>query len=50
MATQLGQNVVHIYRQEVGPPPHKGPNPPNTRNPWAPNTINSLTDGSGGTT
>jgi hypothetical protein len=24
---------IYIYRQEVGPPPHIGPNPPNTHNP-----------------
>jgi hypothetical protein len=43
MAAQLGQGtIVHIYRQEVGPP-HKVPNLPNTHSPWAPITISSLT-------
>jgi hypothetical protein len=28
MAAQLAQMTrVHIYKEEVGPPPHKGPNP-----------------------
>jgi hypothetical protein len=41
---QLGQEIrVHIYRQGVVPTPRKGFNLPNTRCPWAPNTINSLT-------
>jgi hypothetical protein len=45
-AAQLGQETrVNIYRQEVRPPPHKRPNPPNTRSSWSPNTIDSLTSG-----
>jgi hypothetical protein len=42
MTAQLGQmSSLYIYRQEVSPPSHKGFNPLNTHNPWAPNTISS---------
>jgi hypothetical protein len=44
MAAQLGQKTsVHIYRQEVGPPPTQRPQPALHSQPMAPNTIDSLT-------